>query len=1100
MAVPIEPETRVMLKFIRKRLGRTILTVLAVSVAFVMGTEIYLRINWGIKDRINMMTIFARELATSTYAGIKHPMSVGDASAIKRQLLEIKEKMPDGAVFICDFDQEIIYATHEERIKTQVKESITDKAALLALDTSLQTGIDPDTAFEETAAEGKYLITIYPILNQPDCFHCHGSTRKVLGSMVIRMSTDQIYSAIASGRNRSISISLIGIGAIIFLTYAMLSRLVNHPIENLAEKAKRFADGDMSVSVDVKSDDEVGVLGNSFNYMVKNIKEQIEYASSIKNAICDPLFMVDNNMVLTYMNDACARLTGYSKADAEGKMLCRDVFKSDICETTCPVRYCFDKGKPVEGITATITNRDGRQIPIMTSASPLRDAQGAIIGAVEIFRDITDILEAERLRYIRKTAELEEDQRKYLEKRGVNLHDTLTKASEGNLNVRAEILGKNDIMDDIAHHINIMLDNLEKLYSRISSFSRELEIEVARRTMMLREKTLLLERANRELRELDRLKSSFLANMSHELRTPMNSIIGYTELMLDGIDGPVNEEQAKSLHKVESNARHLLQLINDILDMSKIESGKIELDLQELDLKGVIESVTSTFEQSVEKKGLALSIEIDEKLPLIYADEDKVRQILINLLSNSIKFTHQGKITVYAKISDRGIRPGALPLFVEVCVEDTGIGIKDEDIGKLFDKFSQLDISTIRQYEGTGLGLSIARGLVVLHKGIIWATSRHGTGSRFCFTIPVKKEILQKPAEPIIEPLMAEGLSDYFNKPVETFLRKPQYAGKEIKCWEYVHCGQTSCPAYGSTEPRCWLILGTHCKGTKVAAYPEKVDFCKGCEIIERLILESDEFRELELSAEETGSVRKTILAIDDNPEAIEIIRKSLGKDYQVIGLLTGEGAVEKAREIRPAAITLDIMMPVKDGWQVLQELKNTPETQDIPVIILSIVDDKPLGFSLGAAEYIVKPVDKETLLRKIKNLKKLTKIKKILVVDNDPDAVKFISNMLTEAGYDVGRAYTSTEAINSIKTVRPDVIVLNLTMPEVGSIDIIEYIRTRDEVRDIPLVVLTHKDLSDKEIEALNGRIQGILHKGLLSKEELLRELKETINKCDTL
>lgn len=1089
-----------MLKFIRKRLSRTILTVLAVSVALVMGTEIYLRINRGISDRISMMTIFAKELAASTYAGIKHPMSVGDASAIKRQLIDIKEKLPDGAVFICDFDQEIIYATHEDKVSTRVKDAITDKNALEALDAVLETGVAPEKAFEEDLPEGKYLITMHPILNHPDCFHCHGSTRKVLGSMVIRMSTEQIYSAIAAGRNRSIAISIIGIGAIIFLTYAMLSRLISRPIENLAEKAKRFADGDMTVTADVRSEDEVGVLGSSFNYMVKNVKDQIEYANNIKDAICDPLFMVDNNLIITYMNDACARLTGYSKTEAEGRMSCRDLFRSDICETTCPVRYCFEKGEPVEGIRANITDREGMQIPIMTSASPLRDAGGNLIGAVEICRDITDILEAERLRYIKKTAEQEEDQRKYLEKRGENLHDTLAKASEGTLNVRAEIWGRNDIMDDIAHHINIMLDNLEKLYARISSFSRELEVEVARRTMMLREKTLLLERANRELRELDRLKSSFLANMSHELRTPMNSIIGYTELMLDGVDGPVNEEQTKSLHKVESNARHLLQLINDILDMSKIESGKIELDLQELDLKVVIESAASTFEQSVEKKGLVLQIAVDEKLPLIYADEDKLRQILINLLSNAIKFTHQGKITVHAKISDRGIRPGDPPLFAEVCIEDTGIGIKEEDIGKLFDKFSQLDISTIRQYEGTGLGLSIARGLVVLHKGIIWASSIPGAGSKFCFTIPLRKELLQKPAEPIIEPLMAEGLSDYFNKPVETFLRKPQYAGKEIKCWEYVHCGQTSCPAYGSKEHRCWLILGTHCKGTKVAAYPEKVDFCKGCEIIERLILESDEFREFEVSEEKTDSVRKTILAIDDNPEAIEIIRKSLGNDYQVIGLLSGEGAVDKAKETKPAAITLDIMMPSKDGWQVLQELKNTPETQDIPVIILSIVDDKPLGFSLGAAEYIVKPVDRETLMRKIKNLKKLTKIKKILVVDNDPETVQSISTMLIGAGYDTVKAYGSTEAISAIKAGLPDVIVLNLTMPGVGSIDIIEYIKTREEARDIPLIVLTHKDLTDSEIEALNGRIQGILHKGILSKEELLMELKDTIDKCDTI
>lgn len=879
---------------------------LAVSVALVMGTEIYLRLNSGLKDRVEMMTLFGRELAASTYAGIKHPMSVGDSSAVKKQLLDIKEKMNTVSVFICDYDQNIIYATHEDKIKTKVSDIIYSSDALNALDIASKTGVDPMKAFEEDVAGEKYLVTIHPILNQQDCHHCHGSSRKVLGSMVIKMSTEQIYTAIIAARNRSIMLTVFGIIAITVLIYALLVKLVSRPLENLADKAKKFAEGDMSVSVDVKTEDEVGILGNSFNYMVK----------------------------------------------------------------------------------------------------------------------------------------------------------------------------------------------------RISSFSKELEVEVARRTMLLREKTLLLERANRELRELDRLKSSFLANMSHELRTPMNSIIGYTELLLDKVDGPVNEEQAKSLRRVESNARHLLQLINDILDMSKIEAGRIELDIKELNLDKVVGSVTSTFEPAMTQKGIALSLDFEEKLPPIYADEDKVRQILINLLSNAVKFTEKGRITITAKSSERGIKPGEPPLFIEICVEDTGIGIKEEDIGKLFDKFSQLDISTIRQYEGTGLGLSIARGLAVLHKGVIWATSKYGEGSRFCFTIPANKEILEKPSEPVIETMMAKGLAEYFNKPVEIFLKEPRYAGKPIKCWEYVHCGQTSCPAYACSEHRCWLILGTHCKGTKVAAYPEKVDFCKGCEIIERLILESDEFKEVGIpeggKEQEAGAPGKTVLAIDDNPEAIEIIRKYLGEDYRVVGLLSGEGVVDKAKELKPIAITLDIMMPVKDGWQVLQELKNTPETQDIPVIVLSIVDEKQLGFSLGAAEYLVKPIEKETLLRKLKNFEKIAMIKKILVVDNEPDTLEIIGKVFSDAGYNVAKANNSKDAVKSIHDSLPDLIVLNLTMPEVGGFDVIEYIETEKTVKNIPLLLITPKDLSEKDINELNGRIRGILNKGILNKEDILKELKNIIGRLN--
>jgi CheY-like chemotaxis protein len=574
----------------------------------------------------------------------------------------------------------------------------------------------------------------------------------------------------------------------------------------------------------------------------------------------------------------------------------------------------------------------------------------------------------------------------------------------------------------------------------------------------------------------------------------MNAIIGYTDLMIDGVDGPVNEEQEKSLKKVANNARHLLQLINDVLDISKIEAGKMKLNPKEFDLNWLVESALHTFEPQMKMKGLALTIDIHEGMPLIYGDDDRIREIFINLLANAIKFTNQGGITISARLSERAVKPGEPPMFMEICIEDTGIGIKEEDLGKIFDKFVQSDLTTIRQYEGTGLGLSIARGLVSLHKGVIWVTSKVGEGSKFCFTLPLKKEILEKPAEPIIETRIAESLADYYNKPVEDFLKEPEYAGKPIRCWEYIRCGQPSCPAYGSQEGRCWLIMGTHCAGMKIAAYPEKVDFCKACELIQHIGTRPDEeFTSAEIK--KSGTSKKTVLSIDDNPEAIDIIRKYLGEDYNVVGLLSAEDAVKRAREIKPMAITLDIMMPRKDGWQVLRELKGDPETQDIPVIVLSIVDDHRLGFSLGAAEYIIKPVEKDVLLRKLKTLEKTTKIKRVLIVDNDPNTVRLIGSVLEEAEYQVTTAYNSEDAVKSIRGFRPDLIVLNLTMPETG-FDVIEYLKTEKGGKEIHLIVLTQKDLTEKEIDDLNGRIHGILNKVVLTKEDLLQELKETISK----
>src|SRR4030043_994739 len=664
-----------MLGFIKKRLANEIMVTIVIIIVLIMSVEIYIRIHFGTRDRLELMTMLAKEVAASTYAGIKSPMWVGDKEGVKRHLLDIKEKTKEVEVFICDFDQEIIYSTHVEKVKTKIADSIYNKNALQTLNEILKTGVEPLKSFEDVVAGKKYLVTIYPILNQQDCYHCHGSSRKVLGSMIIRVGAEQVHATVVAQLNRTIVVTVFGLSIAITLIYLMVNKLVRRPVESLAEKAKKFAEGDMNVSVDVKTQDEIGILGNTFNYMVESV----------------------------------------------------------------------------------------------------------------------------------------------------------------------------------------------------ATFSKKLELEVTRKTTLLNERTqllALLERANRDLRELDKLKSTFLANMSHELRTPMNAIIGYADLLIDKIDGPINEEQEKSLKKVAANARHLLQLINDVLDISKIESGKIKIEPKEINLKSLIESLISTFESLIKQKGLILTVNLDENLPPIYGDYDKARQIFINLLSNAVKFTHQGGITISVKPSERGIKPGESPLFAEACVEDTGIGIKEEDISRIFDKFVQADLTTVRQYEGTGLGLSIARGLVALHKGMIWVKSKYGEGSRFCFTLPLKKEILEKPAEPVIEQRMAEALAEYFGKPVETFLKGPQYAGKPIRCWEYVHCGQTSCPAYGSKEPRCWLVLGTHCEGMKIAAYPEKADFCKGCELIEGLLLKPEaEYEPLEGELPKGEEVaKKTIFTTDDYP------------------------------------------------------------------------------------------------------------------------------------------------------------------------------------------------------------------------------------------
>ncbi|MBW1932434.1 MAG: response regulator [Deltaproteobacteria bacterium] len=864
-----------MLDFIRNSFANKILATVIISIALVMTAEIVLRIYFGTRDRMELVKTLNLDVSESIFSGIAYPMHIGNGEAVEMVLSDVRTKMGNIEVWICDFDQEITWSTHEERIKTMVADSIHDKEALAVLSETLSSGVTPEKAFVEKLARGKTLITIHPILNHKDCYHCHGSSRKVLGGMIIGTDVQHAYMTVAAARNRTILISFIGISIIIGIIYVMVTRFIRRPVEDLADKAKRFAEGDTSVSVDIKSEDEIGVLGSSFNYMVQ----------------------------------------------------------------------------------------------------------------------------------------------------------------------------------------------------RASQFSKRLESEVARKTDLLNERTnliALLEKANTKLRELDKLKSTFLANMSHELRTPMNSIIGYSDLLIDGVDGPINEEQEKSLGRISNNARHLLQLLNDLLDLSKIEAGKTELEAEQFNLKGLIDSVVSMFEGMITQKGLSLDFDIDEDLPLVYGDKNKIKHVLMNLLSNAIKFTDEGGITIRARTSGRGIhRLGEPPIFAEVCIEDTGIGINDEDLGKIFDKFVQADLSTVRQYEGTGLGLSIARGLIALHNGMIWATSKYGKGSQFYFTIPLGKEVLEITTKPIIELRVADDLAEHFGVPVETFLKDPEYAGKPARCHEYIHCGQSDCPAYDSEERRCWLILGTHCAGLKISAYPEKVDFCKDCKVIQKLVLESE--------ASKTAG--------------------ALGEDYKIVGLLSGEKAVQKAIETKPVAITLDIMMPKKDGWQVLRELKSAPETRNIPVIVLSIVDNKKLGFSLGAAEYMVKPLDKNFLLKKIRDLEKTGKIQRALVVDSEIDTVNLTENTLQDVGCQVKTAYNSQDAIELIKSFMPHLIILNLTMPKVNGFDVIEYIKTEKSAKKIPLILITNRELSEKEKDALDGRLRGILNKMVLKEEDLSQELKDRID-----
>jgi len=360
----------------------------------------------------------------------------------------------------------------------------------------------------------------------------------------------------------------------------------------------------------------------------------------------------------------------------------------------------------------------------------------------------------------------------------------------------------------------------------------------------LEEKTAELEQVNMHLKRFDELKTSFLANMSHELRTPLNSILGYTDLILDRVDGEITGEQEKSLTKVQKNAKHLLTLINDVLDISKIESGRMELDLKPVNIKELIGETVSALDPLIHKKGLVLETAFDEGLPLAYADPDKVRQVVTNLVDNAIKFTSEGRITVQAKASGIIRGEGGPPRFVEVCISDTGKGIRKRDLNRLFDKFRTLDTLATNQYRGAGLGLSICKGLVEMQKGDIWVKSTYRQGTTFCFTLPVEAE--------------------------------------------------TASLDYGEA-------------GTAERLKPSH------------------------------AAAAKRVMVVDDEPDQVALISKLLGeKGYQIAKAYDGEQAIESVKHSRPDLIILDLMMPNMNGFEVIEYLKESEETRQIPIIVLT--------------------------------------------------------------------------------------------------------------------------------------------------------------------
>jgi signal transduction histidine kinase/DNA-binding response OmpR family regulator/PAS domain-containing protein len=488
-------------------------------------------------------------------------------------------------------------------------------------------------------------------------------------------------------------------------------------------------------------------------------------------------------------------------------------------------------------------------------------------------------------------------------------------------------------------------------------------------------------------------KSQFLASMSHELRTPLNAIIGYSEMLHEEAEDLGQDRFLPDLVKIREAGKHLLSLINDVLDLSKIEAGKMEVLVEEFEVANLIDQVQSVIEPLIAKNANVLEVICAPDLGTMRSDQTKLRQNLLNLLSNAAKFTEGGRITLAAR---RLAEPDGVRL--QFAVRDTGIGMAPEQLGRLFQAFTQAGSSTSRDYGGTGLGLAITRHFCRLLGGDITVASSPAQGSTLTMTLPaVCPAATPEAAESTARPIRSEAIG--------------------------------------------------------------------------------------------------TVLIIDDEEPAHELLERELaGAGYDVLHAAGGREGLRLAKQARPDVITLDIIMPDLDGWSVLKELKTDPDLCDIPVILVTIMRDRDLGFALGAADYITKPVDREVLVRVVGRHILCEGRAQVLVVDDDSKTRDMLRRTLQKAGWSVAEAANGCEALESLEHTKPALILLDLLMPGMDGFEVLERLQGDETWRDVPVIIVTAKDLTRKDVARLHGRVGKVLQKGAYQRRDLVREIHAMI------
>jgi signal transduction histidine kinase/CheY-like chemotaxis protein len=556
-----------------------------------------------------------------------------------------------------------------------------------------------------------------------------------------------------------------------------------------------------------------------------------------------------------------------------------------------------------------------------------------------------------------------------------------------------------DELGMLVQAFNAMLERIQEQDRRLAEHREHLEVQVATRTAELVRANNELLVAKERAEVSNRAKSTFLANMSHELRTPLNAILLYSELVREDSEKEGHAGILPDIRRIESAGRHLLDLINDILDLSKIEAGKMTVTRDAFEVPAMIREALATVEPLAAKNGNTLEADIDPGVASFTSDPTKVKQALFNLLSNACKFTRKGRITVGAVL--RPVFPGGPP-WLHLSVADTGIGIRPDQLERIFNEFIQAEETTSRQFEGTGLGLALSRKFCQMLGGDIRVESEVGRGSTFTILLPV-------------EPPEASS-----------------------------------------------------------AKLPGPVPAPRG------------------------PGGRGQVLLIDDDPHLLEALTRILARDgFGVVAAQDGLEGLRLARLDPPDLVVLDVMMPRMDGWAVLKAFKGDPLLADIPVVMLSILEEAERGLALGAIDYLYKPVDRAQLTRVLARHRPAQPPFRILVVEDDVPTQHAVQRLLLSEGWESWPALDGREALQRMEPEAPGVVLLDLMMPGMDGFEFLAEKQRRPAWADIPVVVLTARDLTPAERERLRAaQVSAVLQKGLYTRGELVEEIRKAVRR----